>query len=133
MGRRYHHLNHAKIGYRRSLFVANIMDFNSEPRRIYPWLDLIEFGTHIASDLITLYIVDLVSVLLNSRVVLGSRLAKPARARLPRPKLCIYGGSGGIFSLHYAIRFRAETVTLRAMEWKQKSELPPGAGYAPKQ
>jgi len=54
-------------------------------------------------------------------------------ARLPRPKLCIYGGSGEIFSLHFANKISIGNRNPRAMQSKQKSELPPGAGIAPKQ
>ena len=40
---------------------------------------------------------------MNFPILLGSHLAKPSEwARLPRPKLCIYGGSGEIFSPHFA-------------------------------
>jgi hypothetical protein len=49
------------------------------------------------------------------------------------PKLCIYGGSGEIFSLHFANKICPDTVTRRAAMPKQKSELPQGAGIAPKQ
>jgi hypothetical protein len=48
------------------------------------------------------------------------------------PKLCIYGGSGEIFSLNFANKICPDTVTRRAATPKQKSELPQGAGFAPK-
>ena len=53
-------------------------------------------------------------------------------ARLPRPKLCIYGGSGEIFSLYFADKISSGNRNPQgdAIE-KQKSELPPGAGSAP--
>jgi hypothetical protein len=47
------------------------------------------------------------------------------------PKLCIYGGSGEIFSSQFANKISRETVTRRAAEPKQKSELPQGACQAP--
>ncbi|MFZ0744152.1 MAG: hypothetical protein WAM85_07085, partial [Terracidiphilus sp.] len=53
-------------------------------------------------------------------------------ARLPRPKLCIYGGSGEIFPLYFANKISSGNRNRQAMQSKQKSELPPGAGLAPK-
>src|SRR5215472_12251089 len=47
------------------------------------------------------------------------------------PKLCIYGGSGEIFSRQFANKISRETVTRRAVQPKQKSELPQGACKAP--
>jgi len=43
------------------------------------------------------------------------------------PKLCIYGGSGEIFSALFAKQDLEGTVTRRAAQPKQKSELPQGA------
>src|SRR5208283_394048 len=43
------------------------------------------------------------------------------------PKLCIYGGSGEIFSAFFPNKIWRETVTRRAAQPKQKSELPQGA------
>ena len=71
--------------------------------------------------------------LLNFPILLGSHLAKPASGPGSQvPKLCIYGGSGEIFSALFANKIWRETVTRRAVQPKQKSELPPGAGKAPK-
>ena len=71
---------------------------------------------------------DFVSVLLNSRVLLGSHLAKPARGPAPKAEALHLRRLRRNLSLNFANRFRAETVTLRAMESKQKSKPPPGAG-----
>jgi len=43
------------------------------------------------------------------------------------PKLCICGGSGEIFSAFFPNKIWRETVTRRAAQAKQKSELPQGA------
>jgi hypothetical protein len=43
------------------------------------------------------------------------------------PKLCIYGGSGEIFSVVFPNKIWRETVTRWAAQPKQKSELPQGA------
>jgi len=43
------------------------------------------------------------------------------------PKLCIYGGSGEIFSALFPNKIWRETVTRKAAQPKQKSELPQGA------
>lgn len=72
------------------------------------------------SDFVLIH--DLCLRLLSFPNLLGSHRAEPSEwARLPSAKLCIYGGSG------------TETVTRRAAKPKQKSAVPLGAGWAPKQ
>jgi hypothetical protein len=71
--------------------------------------------------------------LLNFPILLGSHKAKPREwSGSQAPKLCIYGGSGEIFSLYLANKICLDTVTQRAAQPKQKSELPQGAAIAPK-
>src|SRR5258708_33376875 len=74
-----------------------------------------------------------VSVLLNSRVLLGSHLGEASEGAGAQ------GGSSAFAegperSCHCALRKRSgpETVTRRAMQSKQESKPPPGAGNAPK-
>ena len=57
---------------------------------------------------------DLVSVLLNSRVLLGSHPAKPARGPAPKAEALHLRRLRRNLSLKFANRFRAETVTRRA-------------------
>jgi hypothetical protein len=71
--------------------------------------------------------------LLNFPILLGSHKAKPSEwARLPSAEALHLRRLRENFSLCFANKICLDTVTQRAVQPKQKSELPQGAGIASK-